>query len=259
MSDKTNNPKSKQRVKLFQAAVLGAILAVGSFMVFSKGSGVGPGRGMVMAGEPAATQPVSNVLPVGPAKSASEPAVKSAPPSALAASTQPSGAADGKPQSVSFNELAGFRLKFKYTMSEAGERMITPGSVNPQIPVNVKELSGKKVAVRGYLLPIEYDAGKSTRFILMKYTPECLYCNSPTLCDWVDSTSKDGVAVPRSTQMPVEVVGTLEVGEKLEDGLITSVYQMKVDSVELVKPESMPPLPAIPGGVAPGHATGHGR
>ncbi len=230
MKDKNHNLCGMRRTSAFGVAMLCVMAGVGT----------------VLAEETAATQPAAKTS--GAEASATQPA--------------PAASADGKAQSVSFNELAGFKLKFKYTLSETGERIIVPGSLNPQIPGNVKDLSGKKVAVRGYLLPIEYEAGKSTRFILMKFTPECLYCSSPTVCDWVDATSKEGVAVPRTSQVPVEVVGTLEVGEKLEDGLITSVYQMKVDTVTVVKAEEMLALPVIPGGVAPstgGHGAGHGR
>jgi hypothetical protein len=204
---------------------------------------LGLGAAVVMAEPPVATQPAEKTVEAKPV----------APATTQPSATQtPTG--DGKHQAVSFNELAGFRLKLKYTMNETGERLITPGSINPQIPANVKDLNGKKVAVRGYLLPIEFDGGTSTRFILMRFTPDCLYCSSPSLVDWVDASSKEGVALPQNAQTPVEVTGTLGVGERLEDGMITSIYQMKVDAVTVVKPEVM--REGQPGGVAP-VAPGH--
>lgn len=101
-----------------------------------------------------------------------------------------------------------------------------------EIPAGVKAIDGMKVAVKGYMMPIDFENGGTNEFILTRVIPSCFYCQPPQLNDWVEVKMKGGKRVPYFPDSAIVVYGTIDVGEVQEDGFVIGLYRMEVEKVE---------------------------
>ncbi len=102
------------------------------------------------------------------------------------------------------------------------------GSVN-RIPPEVQALEGKRVAISGYMLPVNFDEkGFVKEFLIIRSPMVCCYGVAPRLNEWVvvkmDSKAKKIVPM---MDVPLDFYGTLHVGEKYEGGVFTGLYRLE--------------------------------
>lgn len=124
---------------------------------------------------------------------------------------------------VGFDRLASFPFKSPDCDSAANPNK-SPTAGEEQIPAAIKQLSGKKVIVTGFMLPIKVENGLATEFLLMKSQLLCCYGITPSVNEWVLVTLKSGVK-PRM-DVPVSCCGTLRVGAMFEHGFLTGIYAL---------------------------------
>lgn len=161
--------------------------------------------------------PVANVTPEVPSAEAQAP---------------PAGASDY--QEISFKVLSGY--KYQEPLPQEGERPedVEKRRDNNQIPADVKALDGKKAIVQGWMVPMEVnDDGSVKSFVLVKTQPQCCFGDMQAMNEWVDVAMTPGKTAPFNVDIPVKVYGKLEVGEKVEDGFVLSIYRLQGDHVEL--------------------------
>jgi hypothetical protein len=98
------------------------------------------------------------------------------------------------------------------------------------IPDDVKALSGMKVRVKGFMIPMD-QASNVTTFALVPDLFACCFGQPPQVQHMIVATCPPGKAV---SYYPDELVveGTLKVDEKKEDGFIVSLFEMQVSSVK---------------------------
>ena len=98
------------------------------------------------------------------------------------------------------------------------------------IPEDVKKLSGSKLRVRGFMIPMD-QADNVTSFAMVPDLFACCFGQPPQVQHTVVATCPPGRSV---SYFPDELVveGTLKVEEKREDGFIVSVFQLDVASVK---------------------------
>ncbi len=98
------------------------------------------------------------------------------------------------------------------------------------IPEDVKKLSGSKLRVRGFMIPMD-QADNVTSFAMVPDLFACCFGQPPQVQHTVVATCPPGKSVG---YFPDELVveGTLKVEEKSEDGFIVSVFQLDVASVK---------------------------
>jgi hypothetical protein len=98
------------------------------------------------------------------------------------------------------------------------------------IPEDVKKLSGSKLRVRGFMIPMD-QADNVTSFAMVPDLFACCFGQPPQVQHTVVATCPPGKSV---SYFPDELVveGTLKVEEKREDGFIVSVFQLDVASVK---------------------------
>lgn len=137
---------------------------------------------------------------------------------------------------LSFDRLAGFNYQPPLPETKAQER-------KDQMPEEIKNLTGKRVQVEGYLVPLAGRNGLATRFILSRTTPVPGCCSTDLLMDdslkmneWIGVIMEDGIGVPVNSRVLVTAYGTLEIGEEFVRGRVTSLYRMKAEDV-YVPPE----------------------
>jgi hypothetical protein len=97
------------------------------------------------------------------------------------------------------------------------------------IPADVKALSGMKVRLHGFMIPVD-QAENITQFALVPSLFACCFGQPPQIQHTVVCQAPAGKAV---SYYPDELVveGTLKVEEKKDDGFIVSIFQVDVTSV----------------------------
>lgn len=108
-------------------------------------------------------------------------------------------------------------------------------STKDQIPQPIKDLNTKKIALQGFMVPIDLKNGKSTKFLLVKDQSLCCFGRMPRMNEWVSVHMKPGKAARVIQDQPVTVFGTLSVGEIIESGEVQSIYRID-DSEDVAGP-----------------------
>jgi hypothetical protein len=127
-------------------------------------------------------------------------------------------------RTLSFAELSSFQ----YLEPERLAGVPTT-SVREVIPEAIRKLSGQRVAVDGFMLPLDFDGGVRT-FILNASYDMCQY-GAPTIMNQRIDVAMTGDRRTIYTHTPIRVYGVLEVGEAYESGELVSIYRMKADAI----------------------------
>jgi len=67
------------------------------------------------------------------------------------------------------------------------------------VPEKILALSGKRVAIDGYMMPLAYEAGGAKKFLLMKNQYGCCFAQTPKVNEWIEVTMQDGAVALSST------------------------------------------------------------
>ena len=162
----------------------------------------------------------------------------SAPVTNKAATTgQVAKAAVGEPGyvEVGFEKLSGYSF-------EVSDDLLAPTTNSPaatakveaQIPVAVKELDQKPVALTGFMLPLRVEGGLVTEMLIMKDQSMCCYGVQPKINEWVSVRMVKNGVKPVMDQ-PVKLYGKLRVGEMRENGYLVGIYAL--DGERMQAPE----------------------
>jgi hypothetical protein len=125
---------------------------------------------------------------------------------------------------VGFDVLA----TFKYEVPEdapASKTNAPSADPDTQIPANVKAFSGKKVAVKGFMLPLKVEGGLVTELLLMRDQSMCCFGTVPKINEWIAVKMTTSGIKPVMDQA-VTLYGTLKVGAMRENGYLVGIYQM---------------------------------
>ena len=101
---------------------------------------------------------------------------------------------------------------------------------DPNIPDDVKALSGAKLRLHGFMIPMD-QADSITQFALVPSLFACCFGQPPQLQHTIVVNCPKGKAV---SYYPDEICvdGTLKVDEKKEDGYIVSIFEVECSSVK---------------------------
>jgi len=100
-----------------------------------------------------------------------------------------------------------------------------------QIPQPIKNLSGKRVGVKGFMWPVKVQNGATTNFLLLKDQSLCCFGKIPQMNEWISVKMSHDKAAKYIGDQPVTVYGKLDVGEEIDQGEVLSVYRMTADDV----------------------------
>ena len=101
------------------------------------------------------------------------------------------------------------------------------------MPKRVKELSGKKVLMTGFMLPID-EVQNIKEFLLVESLWSCCYGQPPDIHGIVR------VVMPKKKTTdyffdPLKIIGTFKVEATVMDGYCVDIYQLHVESLEAIK------------------------
>jgi hypothetical protein len=93
------------------------------------------------------------------------------------------------------------------------------------IPDYIKGLDGKKVIIKGFMIPLLVKEGKVVELLMMRNQSTCCFGTAPKITEFI-SVKITGRGVPAMMDVPVNLEGTLHVGTARENGFITEIYRM---------------------------------
>jgi hypothetical protein len=172
-------------------------------------------------------------------------APKISPPAAAPSSAVVSTSANPKPETRNPETsvvVAGFDILSGYNI-EISDELLGPVTNNlaevsakteALIPPKVKALDQKRVALKGFMLPLKVEGGLVTELLIMKDQSMCCYGTVPKIHEWVSVKMAEKGVKPLMDQA-VTLHGKLFVGEMRENGYLTGIYRM--DGEKLTGPE----------------------
>lgn len=100
---------------------------------------------------------------------------------------------------------------------------LDPKTKSPVAKGELKKILGKEITIKGFMMPLDYDAKAVVEFLFMPYVPACMHVPPPPPNQLVLVKMKKGTTVQPSFY-PVEITGILSV-EANKD--LESSYKME--------------------------------
>lgn len=127
---------------------------------------------------------------------------------------------------LGFDRLSSFKFAAP-EYDPAANPKAAPPTGEEQIPAVVKDWSGKKAVVTGFMLPTKLDNGKAVEFLLMANQMACCYGTVPNMNDWVIVRCPQGV--PVTQDVPISFRGMFKVHASFESGYMTGIYALDAE------------------------------
>lgn len=131
---------------------------------------------------------------------------------------------DGEFLSVGFDKLASFEYEVPDEEYDP-DKTPDPASQPDQIPTEIKAYNKKRVALKGFMLPLKVEDGNITELLIMRDQSMCCYGTVPKINEWV-SVKMTGKGIKPIMDQAVTIYGRLKVGEIRENGYLVGIYEM---------------------------------
>ncbi|MGV3771868.1 MAG: DUF3299 domain-containing protein [Verrucomicrobiales bacterium] len=131
---------------------------------------------------------------------------------------------------TSFTELARFFIKTPESSQGDAHEAGWP-AIRAQIPKDILNLDGKKVALAGFTLPITLVNGRATEFLLLRTQAACCFGMVPRLNEIV-IVKMPAPGMTPELDVPMVVGGVLHLKWIGEPDQLTAIYELKADRVE---------------------------
>jgi hypothetical protein len=184
---------------------------------------------------------INSPPPGDPAATRNDLAAKHTPTNALPANSVTSPAvvsvqANGDYLTIGFDKLSDFVLTLTNQIVDP-VAYTSVLKIAGTIPDSVQSLGEKKVALKGFMLPVKLEEGRVTEFILLKSRTMCCFGVPPKMNEWV-SVRMAGKGEKVTMDQPVIISGTFHVGEIRRDGLLAGIYRLDGEKMDV--PVSFP-------------------
>jgi len=101
------------------------------------------------------------------------------------------------------------------------------------MPKRVKDLSGKKVLMTGFMLPID-EVQNIKEFLLVQSLWSCCYGQPPDINGIVRVVMPKGKTTDYFFD-PIKIIGTFKIEATVMDGYCVDIYQLHAESLETIK------------------------
>ena len=129
--------------------------------------------------------------------------------------------------SAGFDILSGYNIEISDELLGPVTNNLAEVSAKTDalIPAKVKAFDKKRVALKGFMLPLKVEGGLVTEMLIMKDQSMCCYGTVPKIHEWVSVKMAEKGVKPLMDQA-VTLYGKLHVGEMRENGYLTGIYRM---------------------------------
>jgi hypothetical protein len=104
-------------------------------------------------------------------------------------------------------------------------------SAKERIPAAIWALDGQKIALEGFMSPIDFDKTGVKSFSLIHNAIGCCFGMFPKMNEWVFVEMAGDKKCDFFSVEPATIYGTFAVGEEIKDGYVVSLFRMKADHV----------------------------
>lgn len=115
------------------------------------------------------------------------------------------------------------------------------------IKPDLQKILGKEISIKGFMMPLDYEAKEVVEFLFMPYVPACMHVPPPPANQLVLVKMKKGAKIKPSFY-PIELTGTLVVEANAD---LESSYKMEGIKIKELKDFTPPPAAAVPTGAHP--------
>jgi hypothetical protein len=99
------------------------------------------------------------------------------------------------------------------------------------VPEDIRALDGRRVSVRGYMLPVDLRGDRVSTFLLTSSMDSCHFGMVGQANEWIMVTMSGNHTVPFPRAVPITVFGRLSVQPELRGGALASLYSLTGDAV----------------------------
>jgi hypothetical protein len=132
---------------------------------------------------------------------------------------------------VGFDQLAGFQITLNNELLFNTNRPAwADQQISAMIPERIRAADGKSVSVDGFMIPLEYDGRKVTKFILAMNQNTCCFGGNPQIHEFI-IVSVIGAGVDNEMDIPLRVRGVLQVAVVRSQGKLSGIYRLAARSV----------------------------
>lgn len=115
------------------------------------------------------------------------------------------------------------------------------------IKPDLQKSLGKEISIKGFMMPLDYEAKEVVEFLFMPYVPSCMHVPPPPANQLVLVKMKKGTKIKPSFY-PIELTGKLTVDANAD---LESSYTMDGLKVKELKEFTPPPAATLPKGAHP--------
>ena len=106
------------------------------------------------------------------------------------------------------------------------------GKPAPKLTKELETAMSKKISIKGFMIPLDYNSKKVDEFLLVPFIPACMHVPPPPANQVVLVKMSKGKKAD-SSYFPIKVSGSLSLGKK--QGLIDSSFSMVATEVSEIK------------------------
>jgi hypothetical protein len=138
---------------------------------------------------------------------------------------------------VGFDQLAGFKVTLNNELLFNTNRPAwADAQISAMIPERIRAADGKLINVDGFMIPLEYNGKKVSKFILAMNQNTCCFGGNPQIHEFI-IVSVAGAGANDEMDIPLRVKGVLHVGVRRSNGKLAGVYQLTAQSVSYAPAE----------------------
>lgn len=184
-----------------------------------------PIRGTPIDSAPATNAPAAPATVSPRAGPSEQPITNSAPQSATAQTNK-------SYMEAGFDKLSGFPAEVIYEdVTTKGITFARPTAMKGHVPDAVRMLDNRKVAVKGFMLPLREEKGLTDEFILLRNQMMCCFGAPPNINEWIH-VRVSGPAIKCIMDTPVTIFGRLHIGEYRENSTMLGIYRLDGEKLE---------------------------
>ena len=154
------------------------------------------------------------------------------PPDSVSSIPTASAKRTGAYQSVNFETLSSFDIREPDWEKLEDPAYIATLNLDEDIPPKIKALSGEKIEIEGFMLPLEGEDDNLQSFVLLANQLACCFGAIPLLNEWIYVKIPKRKRIRSHQDELIMLYGTLRVGAEFEDGMLNGIYHLELDRLE---------------------------
>ena len=140
-------------------------------------------------------------------------------------------------QVLTFNMLTSYPFREPNWAKMDDPAYIASLKLDEQISPRIQAMDGKRVEIEGFMLPLDMSEGNLRTFMLLRDQMACCFGNMPRLNEWVYVRVPKNKKVSVHQDVWVTLLGTLRVGAKFESEVLTGIYHLELDRLQVAQKE----------------------